>query len=218
MHQLLIYHKYRKNTYQSVQNPHFIHYFATESQSLSCHQRRPSLAYIYSIPTKLSHISTYPKSSSLQSLFVIPLIAIRFESLYPSIMLPNTGRIPDRMICPTLASFFFFSSFLYLSTIAVVPSLSALFVPTCTRMVPPFTLSMIFSTLSVTCSILAPGKHTTTSSPLFNLVSVFLTMESPTYVVTFLLIPSSIETTNVAWVLEKPRSSACGVAIMNIST
>ena len=36
MHQLLIYHKYRKNTYQSVQNPHFIHYFATESQSLSC--------------------------------------------------------------------------------------------------------------------------------------------------------------------------------------
>ena len=29
MHQLLIYYKYRKNTYQSVQNLYFIHYFAT---------------------------------------------------------------------------------------------------------------------------------------------------------------------------------------------
>ena len=44
-------------------------------------------------------------------------------------------------------------------------------------MVPPFPLPMIVSTLSVTCSVLAPGKHTTTSSPLFNLVSVFLTIE-----------------------------------------
>ena len=30
MHQLLIYYKYRKNTYQSVQNLYFIHYFATK--------------------------------------------------------------------------------------------------------------------------------------------------------------------------------------------
>ena len=133
--------------------------------SLRC---RPSLKYISSFTTKLSHRSTYPTSSSLQSRFTIPFIAIRFEFLYPSILLPNTGRIPDRMICPTLASFVFLSSLLYLSTIAVVPSLSALFVPMCTSKVPPFPLPMIFSTLAVTCSILAPGKHTTTSSPLFN--------------------------------------------------
>ena len=30
MHQLLIYYKYRKNTYQYVQNLYFIHYFATK--------------------------------------------------------------------------------------------------------------------------------------------------------------------------------------------
>ena len=81
-----------------------------------------------------------------------PLIAIRFEFLYPSILLPNTGWIPDRMICSTLASFVFFSSFLYLSTIAVVHSLSALFVPMCTSMVPPFPLPIIVSTLSLSLS------------------------------------------------------------------
>ena len=109
-----------------------------------------ALMYISYLPTKLSHRSTYPTSSSLQSRFTIQLIAIRFEFLYPSILLPNTGRITDRMICSTIASFVFFSSFLYLSTMAVVPSLSALFVPMCTSMVPPFPLPMIFSTLSVT--------------------------------------------------------------------
>ena len=29
--------------------------------------------------------------------------------MYPSILLPNTGRIPDRIMCPTLASFVFFT-------------------------------------------------------------------------------------------------------------
>ena len=89
-------------------------------------------------------------------------------------------KIPDMIICPTLASLIFSSRFLYFSTIAVVPSLSASFVPTCTSMDPPFPLPMISSTLSVTCSILAPGKQTTTSSHLLNLVSVFRTIESPT--------------------------------------
>ena len=84
---------------------------------------------------------------------------------YPCILFPNTGKIPDKMICPALACFVFFSRFLYFSTIAVVPSLSVLFVPTCTSMDPPYPLPMICSTLSVTCSILAPGKQTTTSSP-----------------------------------------------------
>ena len=50
---------------------------------------------------------------------------------------PVSPKIPDKIICPNLACFVFFSSFLYFSTIAVVPSLSVLFVPTCTSMVPP---------------------------------------------------------------------------------
>ena len=125
-------------------------------------------------------IHVYPTSCSLQSRFTIPLNAIRFEFLYPCILLPNTGKIPDKMICPILACFVFFSRFLYFSSIAVVPSLSALFVPMCASMDPPFPLHMISSTLSVTCSILAPGKQTTMSSPLLNLISVFRTIESPT--------------------------------------
>ena len=110
---------------------------------------RPSLKYSSSFPTKLPHMSTYPTSSSLQSRSTIPLTAILFEFLYPWILFPHTGNIPDKMICPNLACFVFFSSFLYFSTIAVVPSLSVLFVPTCTSMVPPFPLPMIFSTLSL---------------------------------------------------------------------
>ena len=141
---------------------------------------KPSLMYISSFPTKLSHKSTYTTSSSLQSRFTIPLTATRFEFLYPRILLPNTGTIPGKMTCPTLACFVFFSIFLYFSTIDVVPSLSALFVPTCTSMDPPFPLPMICSTLSITCSILAPGKQTTTSSPLLNIESVFRTIASPT--------------------------------------
>ena len=125
------------------------------------------LQAISSFPTKLSHKSTYPTSSSLQSRFTIPLTAIRFEFLYPWILLPNTGNIPDK-ICPTLGCFVFFSRFLYFSTIAVVPSLSALFVPMCTSMDPPFPLPMICSTLSVTCSILAPGQHTTTGGTILS--------------------------------------------------
>ena len=125
-------------------------------------------------------MSTYPTSSSLQSRSTIPLTAILFEFLYPWILFPHTGNITDKMICPNLACFVFFSSFLYFSTIAVVPSLSVLFVPTCTSMVPPFHIPMIFSALSVTCSILAPGKHTTTSSPLLTLESVFRMIESQT--------------------------------------
>ena len=77
---------------------------------------------------------------SLQSRFTIPLIDIRFEFLYPSILLPNTGRIPDRMICSTLTSFVFFSSFLYLSTIAVVLS----YPHYSSRCVPVWSLPFLF--------------------------------------------------------------------------
>ena len=109
-------------------------------------------------PTKLSHKFTYPTSSSLQSRCTIPLTAICFEFLYPCILFPNTGKIPDKMICPTLACFVFFSMFLNFSTIAVVPSLSALFVLMWTSRVPPFPRPMIRCTLPVTSSILALGK------------------------------------------------------------
>ena len=47
---------------------------------------------------------------------------------------------------------------------------------------PQFPIPMICSTLSVTLSILAPGKQTTTSYLLLNLESVFITFitkESP---------------------------------------
>ena len=74
MHQLLIYHEYRKNTYQSVQNPHFIHYFATESQSLSCHQRNRNISYqslMYVFCTKQSNGHT-----SLSTALVIIIIII----------------------------------------------------------------------------------------------------------------------------------------------
>ena len=148
------------------------------------------LAYMSSFPTKLSHKSTYPTPSSLQSRSTIPFTAILFEFLHPCILFPNTGKIPNMMISPTLACFVFFSSFLFFSTIAVVPSLSVSFVPTCTSIVPPFPLPMTFSTLSVTCSILAPGKHNTTSSPLLSLASVFRMIESPTLVLVLLLMPS----------------------------
>ena len=140
---------------------------------------RPSLTYIPSFPTQLSHKSTYPTSSSLQSRSTILLTAIRFKLLYSCLLFPTTGKIPDMMICSTLACFVFFRRALYFSTIAVVPSLSALFVPMCTSIVPPFHLPMMSSTLSVTYSILAPGTHTTTS-PLLSLESVFGMIESTT--------------------------------------
>ena len=50
------------------------------------------------------------------------------------------------MICPTLASFVFLSSLLYLSTIAVVPSLSALFVPMCTSVMYVYAMATNFPT------------------------------------------------------------------------
>ena len=98
--------------------------------------------------------------------------AIRFEFLYPCILFPNTGRIPDRMICPTLACFVFFSKFLSFSTIAFVLSLSALFVPTCTSLAPQFPLPMILSILSVTlCSRFLLPENTLLHPPSCSIVN-----------------------------------------------
>ena len=88
-------------------------------------------------------------------------------------------KLTDKMMCAPFDCFVFFSRFLYFSTIAVVPTLSALFVPIWISTDPPLPLLMIYSTLFVTCSILVPGKRTIKSSSLFSLVSVFLTTESP---------------------------------------
>ena len=45
MHQLLIYYKYRKNTYQSVQNLYFIHYFATKISITFLAIKQPEVYY-----------------------------------------------------------------------------------------------------------------------------------------------------------------------------
>ena len=112
----------------------------------------------------MSHKYTNPTSSSPHSCFTIPLTLILLEFLYPWLLVPNTGKLLDKISCPTLVSFIVFSRLQYFFTIAVVPSLSVLFVPMATSRVPKFPRPIIRYTLSVTCSILAPGKQTTMSS------------------------------------------------------
>ena len=95
------------------------------------------------------------------------------------VLFPNTGTFPDNMICSTLACFVVFSRYLQLSSIAVVPSLSALFAHMCRPLSVAtlhFHVPWICSTRCVTCSILFPGKQTTMPSSLFSIVSVFLTV------------------------------------------
>ena len=100
------------------------------------------------------------------------LIAIRLQFLYVAPLPPITGKIPERIICSILVFFSFPINCLYLCTILVVPSQSALFVPKCTNIDPPWPCPNVLSTFSVTCCILAPGRQTT-SSPLLN-VFLFL--------------------------------------------
>ena len=57
------------------------------------------------------------------------LAAILLECMYHWLLVPNTGKIHDKRICPTVGSFVFFSRCLYFFSVALVPSLSALFVP-----------------------------------------------------------------------------------------
>ena len=81
-------------------------------------------------PQILSHKSTNPTSSSLHSWALHHLVDCNLlEFLWPWLLVPNTGKTPDKMIWPSLTGFVFFSRVLFFSTIAVVPSLSALFVP-----------------------------------------------------------------------------------------
>ena len=64
-----------------------------------------------------------------------------------------------------------------------------LFVPTSTKTDLSLPESMMFSTLSVIASMLAPGKQTTTSFPLFKTLSFFLTTKSPTNTLALFLTP-----------------------------
>ena len=85
------------------------------AQTLICYYRPKLRFFSLTSDTKTCfretniYKSTYSTSSSLQSRFTIPLTAIRFEFLYPWILLPNTGKIPDKIICPALACLHFFS-------------------------------------------------------------------------------------------------------------
>ena len=119
-----------------------------------------------------------------------PLIAILLQFLNIAPLPLITGKIPDSTICSTLVFFSVSVNSLYLFTILVVPSLSALFVPTYTSIDPPWPCPNTFSTRSVTCSILPPERQTTTYSPLLNVLSVFCKMESPINTLSVLNAPS----------------------------
>ena len=122
-----------------------------------------------SYPTKYPHISTNPTHSSSSHICCTrALIAILLQFLYVAPLPLITGKIPDRIICSTIVFFSFPTNCLYICTMLVVPSLFALFVliKLCTNLDPPGPCPNVFSTLSVTCSILAPRK---TNNNIFSL-------------------------------------------------
>ena len=92
---------------------------------------KPFLMYMSSFPfpTKYPHKSMNPTASSSNICSTRTLIAILLQFLYAA---PLPGKIPESIICLTLVLFSFPTNCLYLCTILVVPSLSALFVPRCT--------------------------------------------------------------------------------------
>ena len=152
-------------------------------------RRRPSFTYMSSFPTKYPHKSKNPTTSSSHICSTRALIVHLLQFLYVD---PITGKIPERIICSTVVFFSFPTNCLYLCSILVFPSLSALFVPICTNIDNHWSCSNVFSTLSVTCSILAPGRQTTTYSPLLNVLSVFRKMGSPINTRSVLNAPQSL--------------------------
>ena len=121
--------------------------------------------YMSSSPTKYPHKSMDPSPSLSHICSIIAFIAIVLQFLYVAPLPPITGKIPEMIFCSTSVFFSFPANFLHLCIIIVVPSLSALFVPICTNIYPPWPCPNAFSTRSVTCSILASVKQPTTSSP-----------------------------------------------------
>ena len=108
---------------------------------------------------------TNPISSSIHSLCTSMLIDIPQQFRYLIPLLHINGRIPERITCSTHVWFSVLTNCLYFLTMAVVSSLSTLFVPTRTKTGPPLPEPMMFSTLSIIHHMLGPGKQTTTSSP-----------------------------------------------------
>ena len=149
----------------------------------------PSLMKKSPLPTKFNHMSTKPTPSSIHTFCTCVLIAILLQFLYSSPLPPIIGNIPDNTICPIRASLSVLINLLYLPMMADVPSLSALFVPTCTRTAPPVPPPMTCPAFSAISSTFAPGRHTVMSSPLFTILSTFLMMESPINTRAFLAFP-----------------------------
>ena len=110
-----------------------------------------------------------PSSSHIYS--TRTLVAILFQFIYVSPLPPITGKIPERINCSTLVFSSFLTNCLCFCTILVVPSLSALFVPTYTNKDSPWPCPIELSTRSVTCSTLAPGRQTTIYFPLLMYLS-----------------------------------------------
>ena len=134
-----------------------------------------------SFSTKYPHKSMNPTPSSSYICYTRALIAILLQFLYVAPLPSITGKIPERIICSILVFFSFPPNCLYFRTILVVPSLSALFIPTCINIDPPWPRPNMFSIRSLTCSILAPGRQTTTYSPLLNVLSVYYEYSNLTY-------------------------------------
>ena len=138
-------------------------------------------------PKKYPHTSMNLTPSSSHICSTRALIAILLQFLYVAPLPPITDKVAERIICSTLVFFSFPTNFLYLCTVSSLP---ALLVPTCTNIDPHWPCPNTFSTRSVTCSILASGRQTTTYSPLLNGLSVFRKMESPINTLSVLNAPS----------------------------
>ena len=122
---------------------------------------------------KYPHKSMNPNPSSSYICSTRALIFILLQFLCDAPLPPNSGKIPKRLIFSTIVFFNFPTNSLYLCTILVLPSVYALFVPTCTNIDHPWPFPNVFSTRSVTGSIQAPVRQTTKYSPLLKVLSVF---------------------------------------------
>ncbi|KAK2154198.1 hypothetical protein NP493_2213g00007 [Ridgeia piscesae] len=117
---------------------------------------RPSLINMSSLPTKYPHKSTNPTPSSSHICSNSPLIAILLQFLNVIPLPLITGKIPESMICSTLVFFRSLPTLCFSFSILVVPSLSALFVPTCTNIDPLWALPQ---------NVLYPFSHMLYPSP-----------------------------------------------------
>ena len=95
----------------------------------SCPGWGPSLMNMSALPTQHHHKSTCPTSSSLYSCWTSVTIFILRQFRLPWTLLPITGKIPAINICSAYVCLSVLTNCLYVLTMAIVPSLSALWVP-----------------------------------------------------------------------------------------